>query len=219
MSKGPPDLVQLLKLNGQLKDEIIKVDQRNSQILALAVTASGAILTLGFNQIDQQRPWIFLCVYIFLIPTYNILKGNRRHIWRISTYQRVFVEPHLSGVKWETRLEKLPKFAGESYYKNLSSGSSTNEFRLISGVSFIVLIALLVNLVQVLISPEPDYDLFNPIITFIIGVATFIYFYLTGRRSAKQLQRNGLIENFFYENWRMVRKKEDEENENEKVVE
>ena len=38
------------------------------------------------------------------VPGQLLLNSNRHHIWQLSTYIRVFLEPHLEFLKWETNI-------------------------------------------------------------------------------------------------------------------
>lgn len=206
---------RLMQLFTHLRTDIASVDSRNNQFLTLIVTATGIILTIGFNQGNPERPWIFLCVYVFLIPAYNILYGNRRHVWRISTYLRVFVEPNLAEVKWETRLDQLRKITKEIKYPKLSSGISFNEYRLVSGLSLIIFLALLVN--YILIVPYNkiylwDYRNIYSLLPVIIGFILFLWFYFKGNKITNDLQRNGLVEQLFYESWLRIKTQEESDN-------
>lgn len=212
MAVPPPDPAQLSSLFFKLKDEIISIDNRNSQLLALSVTASGTIFGFGFHQDNPQRPWVFLCVFIVLFPAYTILLGYRRHVWRISTYLRVFVEPYLSGIKWETRLDQQKKLAGS---KKLSSGITTNEFRLLNSLSIMVFLAISVNFIQVIYSGKNGISDPTPFLNYlssiILGAILCLVFFFRSRKFAKSLQRNGEVEMSFYASWLKVKNKEEEE--------
>jgi len=93
-----------------LRDEIKGSDTLNFQIIGVIIAAVVAIIIEGFKQTNLvTKTLTFICVYLVTIPGFQILLGNRRGIWRISTYLRVFIEPKLDHVKWETRLSKFSR--------------------------------------------------------------------------------------------------------------
>jgi len=110
-----------------LRTEMTQADTLNYQTMGGVIAVSGAILTAGFNQVDPSlRLFIFLCIYSITIPGYRLLQGNRRRIWRISTYIRTFLEPNFEFIKWESRLDlsrELKKIKNEKQ----SSSSLVDE--------------------------------------------------------------------------------------------
>jgi len=90
-----------------LQEEIRKAGESNSQILGIVATVVSAILAAGISQSDAiAKFFTFLCIYIITFAGYRLLEGNRRRIWRSSTYIQVFLESELKHIKWETRLDK-----------------------------------------------------------------------------------------------------------------
>jgi len=117
-----------------LRDEIRGADSLNYQIIGIVVGAVAAILTTGVSQEEPvARLLIFLCCYVVTIPGYRLLQGNRRRTWKISTYIRVFLEPNLEFINWETRLDNQRKKAtSESARQAFSSLIGTNEWFIIT---------------------------------------------------------------------------------------
>lgn len=207
------DKTELWNLYKQLKEEIIQSDTRNNLLLTIIISATGAILSLGFSQKGIERPWIILCGYVFLIPIYGILYGNRRNIWRISTYLRVFIEPKLKEIKWELRLDKLGKIE-KMECKQLTSGIITNEFKLVTALSLIILIALFVSFVHQILylskieSFTFNFEFWNSLVSLLLGVILFSVFYKKSKKSEKDLRRTGQIEKCFYESWETIKHEE-----------
>ena len=86
---------QILKQYEGLRAEIRQTNSLNYQILGIVVAATAVLLTADVAQADAlTKTGIFLTVYVVTIPSYRMLQGNRKHIWRISTYIRAFLEPH-----------------------------------------------------------------------------------------------------------------------------
>ncbi|MCB0641296.1 MAG: hypothetical protein KDC44_06635, partial [Phaeodactylibacter sp.] len=130
------------------------------------------------------------------------------------TYLRVFVEPHLADFKWETRLDSLRKLSGKQQQGRLSSGITSNEFILVRGIGLIVLVALLINFVQFVLHHEAppqrwqQLEFVNVLVSTLIGIVVFAVFFLTARRKADELKRNGRVETEFYESWLAVQQAE-----------
>jgi hypothetical protein len=110
------DQEQLLRQYEILRDELVIADAQNYKVTAGVFTACSVILLTGFQQLDKIGDnfiQYWLCLAIFgasiavSIPGYRILIGNRKRVWRIATYMEIFLEPFLSQVKWETRVQKL----------------------------------------------------------------------------------------------------------------
>ncbi|MDQ3707566.1 MAG: hypothetical protein M3437_20525 [Chloroflexota bacterium] len=90
-----------------LRDEIMRADSLNYQIIGIVIAAVAAILNASFNFQDAfARLLALLSVYVVTVPAYSLLRGNRHRIWRISTYISTFLEPELDHVKWESRLDQ-----------------------------------------------------------------------------------------------------------------
>ena len=94
-----------MKLYDLLTQEIQSAENQTYQIVSIGIGALAAILAAGFNQSNHVlRFFMFLTAYLIIIPMIRLLKGNRSRIWRIATYMQVFLEPALSGIKWQTHL-------------------------------------------------------------------------------------------------------------------
>lgn len=215
---------QLWNLYQQLKGEITLSDTRNNQIKNTLITASGVIITIGFHQENPERPWIILCVLILIIPLYGILFGNRKNIWRISTYLRTFIEPELEGVQWETHLDKQRNSTSNKSKKNYSSEASAKEYTLILYLSRIVFSLLVLNLLFfVIIDMSISYKVFiikesADLIKFVISALPLIisiifnFTYISKiRKESKDLERLGSIETNFLNSWKEIEKEEKEE--------
>ncbi|MBD0328383.1 MAG: hypothetical protein ICV68_18355, partial [Pyrinomonadaceae bacterium] len=110
MNKGE----QLWNQYKLLWDNMQDSNKLNYQIMGGIITASVAILTIGFNGLANEKDpiiigLIFLGVFMITIPGQKLLKGNRGHIWRLSTYILTFLEPHFEYLKWETNVNELSK--------------------------------------------------------------------------------------------------------------
>ncbi len=216
---------QLWNLYKQLKDEITLSDSRNSQIKGLLITASGLILSLGFNQENPERPWIILGIFVVIVPLYGMLFGNRKNIWRISTYLRTFVEPELEEIKWESRLDTQRNIASSKDRKNYSSEASAKEFDLVKYLSGIALLILTINFLYYLAiilqnnfttleylkvenADSLNSNFLNSLITTIIGY--WAYFKIVKRmgKESKDLERLGKIEKNYLESWIAIKDEE-----------
>lgn len=104
------ETTQLWNAYSDLRSEIKAADSLNYQILGIMVAAVTALLAAGFKDIHHLNGLLIItCVYAITSPAYALLRGNRRRIWRISTYLRIFVEP-----KIQANLGNQPTSARES---------------------------------------------------------------------------------------------------------
>lgn len=94
-----------------LREEIMEADKLKYQMFGFVMTAVAAIIATGFSSPADPhlRATVFLVSYVFTIPAYQNSWINRRRVWRITTYMRVFLEPKFVHTNWETRLFKFEK--------------------------------------------------------------------------------------------------------------
>ncbi len=188
-----------------LHNEVLGADSLNFQVMGIIVGAVAALLTAGFKETDPtSRLFVFLCVYVVTIPGYRLLQGNRRRIWRISTYIRVFLEPQLEFIKWRTRLDRQRRQAkGENAKQGLSSLVGTNEWFIISMMNILAAIAAVFGgLLQIGIS-----DLIRVGGAVIITAFNLWLLYSTSHQE-KDLRRMGRIESDYYKSWTDIRDEE-----------
>ena len=196
-----------------LKDEILQYDLRNRNYITLAITAAGAILTLGFKSPNPERAIIILCIFAIILPIYRILCGNRKNILRVSTYLRVALEPQLPNVNWETDLYNSS--VNDLSKKENSSRIVFNEYRLILFLCIIISNALLMNCIQ-LISKSPvnfqelimsqlmtynNICYFFSFASFLFAFGITIWFSIFGQKMSKRLKRTGEIAKHFEKYW------------------
>jgi hypothetical protein len=195
---------QLLKEYQNLRDEIRGADSLNYQILGIVVGAVAAILTTGFTQTDASiRLLIFLCIYVVTLPGYRLLKGNRRRVWRISTYMRVFLEPELKFMRWETRLDQQRrKILDEAERQFFSSLVGTNEWIIVSMLNLIAgLMSIFYGLFQANIAilniPIDGVRMGGTILLILFN----IWLALSMSKQEKDLRRLGKIEQSYLQSW------------------
>jgi len=190
-----------------LRSEVTHADSLNYQTISIVVGAAGVILTAGLNQSDPiPRSLIFLCVYIVTIPGYRLLQGNRRRIWRISTYIRTFLEPNLEFVKWETRLDSSRKKpTSENVRQGLSSLIGMNEWFIVTMINLIAGAATTFSLMGL----SSDNPISRWRIIFIAGVILInVWLIFITARQEKDLRRLGKVEQGFLNSWSELRDKE-----------
>jgi len=190
-----------------LRSEVTHADSLNYQTISIVVGAAGVILTAGLNQSDPiPRSLIFLCVYIVTIPGYRLLQGNRRRIWRISTYIRTFLEPNLEFVKWETRLDSSRKKpTSENVRQGLSSLIGMNEWFIVTMINLIAGAATTFSLMGL----SEDNPISRWRIIFIAGVILInVWLIFITARQEKDLRRLGKVEQGFLNSWSELRDKE-----------
>ena len=214
---------QLWNLHKQLKDEITLSDTRNNQIKVLLITASGAIFGLGLKQDYLERPLILLGVYLIVIPLNRILTGNRKDIWRISTYLRTFIEPKLDEVKWETRLYEQGNKAMPNERGIFLNEANSNEFDLVKNISLLTLGFIFINLLVLIgiyynIDIFPDKELKDEksillnisisAIAFVIGTIIHLTRIRKMGKESKGLERLGTYEEYYLKSWEKIKEEE-----------
>ena len=192
-----------------LRDELKSADSLNYQIVGLLVGAVAAILTAGFTQTNPMaRLAIFLCVYVVSVPGYRMLQGNRRRIWRITTYMQVFLEPQLEFINWATRVDKQRRKARDrSERRFLSSLVSMNEWLIVSAVNSLAALAAICSGLLVINSTA---------LVRVAGIVAVVVWYafllITTARQEKDLRRLGRVEQAYLQYWTEIRDEESNEN-------
>jgi hypothetical protein len=122
------ELSQLHSEYQRLRDEIMQADSRNYQVLGIMVAGAVALLAAALPKGGGGPSPSVLLVYALTIPGYRMLCVNRRRIWRISTYMRVFLEKKLTFTQWETRLDAQRRHTLGATHNRLSSLAHTTEW-------------------------------------------------------------------------------------------
>ena len=196
---------QILTQYNHMWENMQQANAQNYQVLGGVIAAAAAILTTGFTQIKENdshiSALIFLCVYIITFPGYRLLLGNRRHIWRLSTYIRVFLEePYLTHLTWETRVANQRKLSQSKKGNILSSLITTNEWFTISVLNSVGVVAAII----LLASDKCICLLYKISGIFIITIFFFFHLVLTWKQ-ANLLKRGGKVEDDLYQSWMRVR--------------
>src|SRR6185295_13097673 len=187
--------------------------------MGIAVGAVGAILVASFNQSNLLvRSFVALCVYIITIPAYEMLLGNMRRTWRISTYMRVFLESDnaLAYIKWETRLSEQRARAKHPRAKtSFSSLSGRNEWLLITLLNAIAATIVLFSLAlyswdyyKAWIVSEKAYfprELYFSCLLIAVFPVLNIGLNIHNYRQEEAVKRGGKVERRFYESWRELK--------------
>lgn len=203
---------QLWNQYQNLRDEIKSADAVIYQIMGLVVGASAAILVAGFNQSDLLlRCFIFLCVFVVTYPGYQLLYSSRRRIWRISTYLRVFVEPELEHIKWETRLHLQREHALDKTEDGVvSSAMLRHEWFIMTAMNSIALVAVIVGLaLYYRASPRTQTQIAVAICLITAALIVYLCIYISTSRQENDLRRSGKIEKNFYNSWEKVKQHSD----------
>jgi len=187
-----------------LREEIRVADSLNCQIMGIIIGAVALILTTGVGQAKPSaRVMAFLCSYVVTYPGYRLLQGNRRRIWRISTYIRTFLEPNLGFVKWETRLSKQREISTEPHRaQEFSTLISQNEWFIITLLNIVAGTAAIIYILKL------EYSLEIKIVSILALVGLNLYLLIKTSRQEKALRRLGDIEKEFIKSWELILKDE-----------
>lgn len=181
-----------------LREEIRLADSLNYQIMGIIIGAVALILTTGVGQAKPSASVVaFLCSYVVTYPGYRLLQGNRRRIWRISTYMRTFLEPNLASVKWETRLSKQSKISTQP--QGLSTLVGQNEWFIITLLNIVAGFAAMVYIL-IKLKYDPWIKVFSSLLVILLNSIVVI----KTSRDEKALRRLGKVEDEFIKSWRLV---------------
>ena len=129
------EIMQLHSEYIRLRDEIMQADSRNYQVLGVMVAGVAAIFAAAFSKGDKPS-LVILVVYIVTILGYRMQCANRKRIWRLSTYMRVFLEKKLLYTKWETRIDQQRTRGSKSRHRDFSSFAQTTEWLAVNLINF-----------------------------------------------------------------------------------
>jgi|ERR1700752_3588500 uncharacterized membrane protein len=206
---------QLWKEYAMLREEIKSADTLKYQITGIAVGAVGAILVASFNQSNfLVRSLVALCAYIVTIPAYEMLIGNMRRTWRITTYMRVFLEADgaLDYIRWETRMSaQREKAKDRTAQSSFSSLSGRNEWLLITMLNSIAAIIALFSLGVYaweyrkawIVAGKTYFPMELYFSYFLIAVLLILSICLNihNHRQEQDVRRGGRVERNFYKSW------------------
>lgn len=183
-----------------LREEIRVADSLNCQIMGIIIGAVALILTTGVGQAKPSaRVMAFLCSYVVTYPGYRLLQGNRRRIWRISTYMRTFLEPNLGFVKWETRLSKQREISTQPRRaQEFSTLISQNEWFIITLLNIVAGTAAIIYIWKL------EYGLTVKIASSLAIVGLNWYLWIKTSRQEKALRRLGDIDKEFIKSWELI---------------
>jgi len=190
--------IQIWNQYEDLRKEIIKADSLNYQIIGIVVAGVAAIITASFSRNDfLERYIILLCVYLITFPGNLLLIGNRIRIWRIATYMRVFLEPELDYIKWESRLHKQAEIHQKDFI--ISSYVIDNEFLIITVLNCFTGFLSLFAVYQL------TYSFNIKIVLTLIIISTNLLISIYTKKKKQALKRYGEIEKNFYRSWEEIR--------------
>lgn len=194
-----------------LRDELIHADSLNYKIIGVIIGAVAAIFNVGLFKGSglSDQILIFLTVYVITISGFELLKGNRKRTWRISTYMRVYLEPRIPDVKWETRMHMTRKEQSAGQYGSSSTRVCYNEWLIITLLNWITGAAICAGLIQIensftIIGYAPDLTLFKTVCIIVI-VLLNVLLYFTSSASEVALRRLGSVEQTNLTAWCSIR--------------
>lgn len=107
--RSDQDQKQLIFQYEQLRKEILQNDTSSLQILGAVSLLVGAIVTVAFASgvQPQTRGLLLLSANALVVVGHSQRISLLERTNRIATYLRIFVEPHLDHVKWESRMARF----------------------------------------------------------------------------------------------------------------
>lgn len=194
---------QIFNEYSDLRAELRSADSLNYQIIGIMVAGVAALLTARFNASHHLHGlFITFCVYVVTFPSCQLLCGNRRRIWRISTYLRVFLEPELER-KWETRLHEQSLIARRRHNdrSRLSSNVMRNEWLIVIILNWLAVAVIAVRSLR-LDGPSFWPDGGVVILMRFIDVDLSCYTW----RQEISLERDGKVQRELAISWRRIRR-------------
>lgn len=195
---------ELVEIYKELKTEISDFSKINVQLVIATITATGVILSVGFNSNVPVDLYIFFFTFLFIIPISNMVIGNRKNIWRISTYMRVFIEPNLHQIRWETRLHEQKRLIKKKdKWDVLLSKFVSSEilvFSLLSIVSCLSIVAMCYNHYS-----DGTIEDHLALGVTIVSCVILLIILVMNYRGNKSIARGGKIEAMYFESWEAVR--------------
>lgn len=113
MSTSENELTGLIEEYRALKSEIQNAQERRMQIVSLTVGAIGLMLSisastaLNTSSPAHNREFAIaiggaIASYAILIPSLIMLITTQQTIYRLGEYIRLYLEPNIPGMKWES---------------------------------------------------------------------------------------------------------------------
>jgi hypothetical protein len=191
---------QAWNLYNILTDEIRSADAESYQVVTFGVGAIVALLAAGFKTAVEGRLPLFAASYVVIFYGMRLLGSNRRRIWRISTYARVFLEPELEKVQWQTHLAMHGEMSRERKSGLHSSRVFTNQLLMFGVASVVVAVLLSITVAQLVGWPAINKFVAQIVLAF-PGVGMPIYAMYLDRK----MRRGGDVETKFLSGWKDVR--------------
>jgi hypothetical protein len=130
---------------------------------------------------------------LITIGGYHLIFVHTGRVWRIATYMRLALEPHLPGIAWETRLCRRDLMMRASGHKNVVDRSLFDGHRMILNSINLVLFVLIVWVLYMnrdLIAFPAEWERYQ-LLRYSPALIPLIVIFL-GRRG--DLKRNGTME-------------------------
>jgi hypothetical protein len=120
-----------------LRNEIFLASSENFKLTTWMVGIIGAVM---YFCIEKSFAFGLFSVFCITYIGYEMCVGNRRRIWRIATYIRVYMEPQLKDdeIQWETRLHEFCEKKSKTTFFN--SNIIRHEFWWFNILNFLTVI-------------------------------------------------------------------------------
>ncbi len=128
MNNGVESYIEEYKV---LRQEILQTQNIQTYVLGFTIAFVGALMQTSLTQGDllaTMSSWFILdsLALIGIVSALHISISHTHDIDRMASYIRIYIEPHIEGIKWETRLATLrePENAGQRLITNMLKGRS-----------------------------------------------------------------------------------------------
>lgn len=132
---------ELLFEYGELRKEILQNDTLILQIMSVILSLVGLLMGFAITQTQDTIIQSIIFLVCCLLSCFGVYHSTDRmkNTQRISAYLRAFIEPKLSGIKWEQRLAVYRSF------RNPSRLNPLEYFKFMTDQRFIYVTIILIN--------------------------------------------------------------------------
>jgi hypothetical protein len=111
-----------------LREEIMHHKKRQNQYSTFTCTA---VITILGGAAALQKQWVSLLCFLIILPSALKSFESRYSIALLSTYMRLYLEPHV-GIRWETNLSQYYDLTSREWHEKIVYRLSKYDFFLYS---------------------------------------------------------------------------------------
>lgn len=117
--------------------ELHDIFRQNQQTVSFVVAAVAVVVAGALQTQFKPRYLLYVVAALVTIGGYRLLFDSLAQVWKIATYMRVFLEPELPGINWETRLRRRHEIATSPKGRDSRDRLNTHEPKMIPSMSML----------------------------------------------------------------------------------